>query len=74
MPIAWYPNRWCSFCMSEDEKKEIELFFYRVLFLMYATWEYCKNLTKKIIHEELTQFFLSDFLRHFVAKNLLKYI
>ena len=23
MPIAWYPERWWNFCMSEDEKKEI---------------------------------------------------
>ena len=21
MPIAWYPKRWWSFCMSEDEEK-----------------------------------------------------
>ena len=24
MAIAWHPNRWWNFCMSEDEKKEIE--------------------------------------------------
>ena len=24
MPIAWHPKRWWKFCMSEDEKKEIE--------------------------------------------------
>ena len=24
MPIAWHPKRWWNFCMSEDEKKEIE--------------------------------------------------
>ena len=24
MPIAWCPKRWWNFCMSEDEKKEIE--------------------------------------------------
>ena len=24
MPIAWHPERWWNFCMSEDEKKEIE--------------------------------------------------
>ena len=24
MPVAWYPKRWWNFCVSEDEKKEIE--------------------------------------------------
>ena len=24
MPIVWHPKRWWNFCMSEDEKKEIE--------------------------------------------------
>ena len=24
MPIAWHPTRWWNFCMSEDEKKELE--------------------------------------------------
>ena len=24
MPIAWHPNRRQNFCVSEDEKKEIE--------------------------------------------------
>ena len=23
MPIAWHPKRWWDFCMSEDEKKEV---------------------------------------------------
>ena len=27
MPIPWYPKRWWDFCMSEDEKKEIESIF-----------------------------------------------
>ena len=24
MPVAWHPNRWWNFCMSEFEKKEVE--------------------------------------------------
>ena len=24
MPIVWHPKRWWNFCISEDEKKEIE--------------------------------------------------
>ena len=24
MPRAWHPKRWWKFCISEDEKKEIE--------------------------------------------------
>ena len=24
MPVVWYPIRWWDWCMSEDEKKEIE--------------------------------------------------
>ena len=27
MPVACLPKRWWNFCVSEDEKKEIELFF-----------------------------------------------
>ena len=27
MTIAWYPKQWWNFCISEDEKKEIELIF-----------------------------------------------
>ena len=27
MAIAWDPNRWWDWCMSEDEKKEIEMIF-----------------------------------------------
>ena len=25
MPIVWHPKRWWNFCMSKNEKKEIEL-------------------------------------------------
>ena len=27
MPIAWHPKRWWNFCMSEDEKEEIDTIF-----------------------------------------------
>ena len=27
MPLAWHPKRWWNFCMSEDEKMEIEPIF-----------------------------------------------
>ena len=27
MPVALHPNRWWGWCMSEDEKKEIEPIF-----------------------------------------------
>ena len=27
MPIACHPKGWWNFCLSEDEKKEIEPFF-----------------------------------------------
>ena len=27
MPVACLPKRWWNFCVSEDEKKEIELIF-----------------------------------------------
>ena len=27
MPIAWHPKRWWNFCMSEDEKKEMDPIF-----------------------------------------------
>ena len=27
MPVAWHVKRWSNWCLSEDEKKEIELIF-----------------------------------------------
>ena len=27
MPVAWHPNKWWDWCMSEDEKKEIDPVF-----------------------------------------------
>ena len=27
MPVAWHPNRWWDWCVSEDEKKEIDPMF-----------------------------------------------
>ena len=27
MPVAWHPNRWRDWCVSEDEKKEIDPVF-----------------------------------------------
>ena len=27
MPIAWHPSRWWDWRVSEDEKKETEIFF-----------------------------------------------
>ena len=24
MPVAWHPDRWWGWCMSEDEEKEID--------------------------------------------------
>ena len=36
MPIAWHPERWCKFCVLEDERKEIEPIFTEKL-SKYAT-------------------------------------
>ena len=27
IPVAWRPKRWWNFCMSKDDKKEIEPIF-----------------------------------------------
>ena len=27
MSVAWHPNRWWDWCVSEDEKKEIDPMF-----------------------------------------------
>ena len=24
MPVTWHPNRWWDWCVSEDEKKEMD--------------------------------------------------
>ena len=31
MPITWHPSRWWDWCMSEDEKIEIEMIFIKEL-------------------------------------------
>ena len=27
MPVAWHPDRWWNWCVPEDEKKELEMYF-----------------------------------------------
>ena len=27
MPVAWHPDRWWNWCVTEDEKKELEIYF-----------------------------------------------
>ena len=27
MPVAWHPDRWWDWCISEDEKKDIDPIF-----------------------------------------------
>ena len=27
MPVAWHPNRWWDWCLSEDDKKEVDPVF-----------------------------------------------
>ena len=27
MPVVWYANRWWGWCLSEDEKKEVDPIF-----------------------------------------------
>ena len=29
MPVAWHPNKWWNFCISEDEKKKYIKFLLR---------------------------------------------
>ena len=31
MPVAWHPDRWWDWCISEDEKKEIDPIFIKEL-------------------------------------------
>ena len=38
MSVAWHPNRWWTFCVPEDEKKEIESIF-RDLKIKFANIE-----------------------------------
>ena len=35
MLVAWHPKRWWNFCMSEDEKKQIEPIFLRNTFSLH---------------------------------------
>ena len=32
MPVAWQPNRWWDWCLSEDEKREIGPMFIEELY------------------------------------------
>ena len=27
MPVAWHPNKWWDWCLSEDDRKEIDPMF-----------------------------------------------
>ena len=36
MLIAWFPRKWWNFCMSEDQKKEIEQFLLSNTFSVYT--------------------------------------
>ena len=31
MPVAWHSNRWWDWCVSEDQKKEIDSMFIKEL-------------------------------------------
>ena len=31
MPVAWHSNRWWDWCVSEDQKKEIDPMFIKEL-------------------------------------------
>ena len=31
MPVAWHPDKWWDWCISEDEKKEIDPIFIKEL-------------------------------------------
>ena len=37
IPIVCHPNRWWNFCVSEDEKKEIEPTFTEQCFMQYGS-------------------------------------
>ena len=43
MPVAWYPDRWWDWCMSEDEKKkqiQCLLKSYKSVCWQYTNWVY----------------------------------
>ena len=39
MSVAWHPNRWWTFCVPEDEKKEKESIFMDFLCIKFANIE-----------------------------------
>ena len=45
MLIAWHPKRWWNFCVSENEKKEIEPILLSNVFNLY-NMEVSKNFAK----------------------------
>ena len=48
MPVAWHPNRWWDWCMSEDEKKEIDPMFIEEL-QKYALVVYNMGVLKNFV-------------------------
>ena len=74
MPVAWYLNRWLYWCMSEDEKKELDPMFieelqkcvsvvYRLGVLKhFASW--CTE-----SYFELYQVFMLNLFKCFDRKN-----
>ena len=74
MPVAWYLNRWLYWCMSEDEKKELDPMFieelqkcvsvaYKLGVLRhFASW--CTE-----SYFELYQVFMLNLFKYFDRKN-----
>ena len=47
MPIVWHPSRWWDFCVSEDEKKEIDPMFIEELFVVVYNMEVLKHFVEE---------------------------
>ena len=71
MPVAWHPKRWGSFCVSENEKKEIEPIFTERL-QKCALVVYNMEVLKHFGRENFLVWFgqnVSKYLKQFSIKN-----
>ena len=60
MPAEWHPNRLWDWCVSEDEKKEIDPIFIEEL--KKCVWiEYLTEILKHLLLEELKHFVLKTY-------------
>ena len=72
MPVAWHPKIWWNFCVSEDEKKEIDWYLLRVC--KSALEVYTMAVLKHFGTKNWVWIFLSDFFYQNISKCIINLV